>query len=62
VELELDLSDSQRMKKVLDEVRPEADREFSRNNITRGLEKLRKDLGETEGRIRLLVPIASNCS
>lgn len=54
--VELDLSDTQRMKKVLDEVRPEAYREFS-HNITRGLEKLRKDLGE--GRIRL-VPITSN--
>ena len=60
MELELDLRDSQRMKKVLDEVRPEADREFS-HNIARGLEKLRKDLGETEGRIRLVL-IASNCS
>ena len=54
--VELDLSDTQRMKKVLDEVRPEAYREFS-HTVTRGLEKLRKDLGE--GRIRLVVVLAA---
>ena len=56
--VELDLSDTQRMKKVLDEVRPEAYREFT-HTVTRGLEKLRKDLGE--GRIRL-VPDTAHCT
>lgn len=44
--------DSQRVKKILDEVRPEAYREFS-HSVTRGLERIRKDLGE--GRVRLVI-------
>jgi hypothetical protein len=48
-------SDTMRLKRILDDIRPEIYREFT-HKITRGLERVRRDLGE--GKKRLVPPYA----
>lgn len=49
------VSDTVRMKKLLDEIRPEVYRDF-KHKMSRGLERIRRDLGE--GKRRLVPPFA----
>lgn len=48
-------TDTMRLKRILDDIRPEIYREFT-HKLTRGLEKVRRDLGE--GRRRIVPPYA----